>query len=93
MKMVICAVFGCNNDNYKKLDRNKDNCDSNSVKYHRFPQVEDLAKIWVKKSKRANRLDIKTASICSKHFKPEDYNSFGMNHMEEYFLKRILLKK
>ena len=48
MKMVICAVFGCNNDNHKKLDRTKDNCDSNSVKYHRFPQDEELAKIWVK---------------------------------------------
>ena len=46
--MVICAVFGCNNDNHKKLDRNKDNCDSNSVKYHCFPQVKELAKIWDK---------------------------------------------
>ena len=59
MKMVNCAVFGYNNDNHKKLYRNKDNCESNLGKYHRFLLVEDLAKIWVKKYKRANRLNIK----------------------------------
>ena len=46
--MVICTVFGCNNNNHKKLHINKVNYDSNSVKYNRFPQDKELTKIWVK---------------------------------------------
>jgi hypothetical protein len=41
--------------------------------YHVFPKDEHLQKLWVDLCKRKETINVKTARVCSFHFKEEDY--------------------
>lgn len=64
-----CAIGGCNSDNQSKknpLDKN--------IKFHRFPiKNSHLCKRWLHATKREDKINVKTAAVCSKHFLDSDY--------------------
>uniref|UniRef100_A0A6P7HHF7 THAP domain-containing protein 1-like n=1 Tax=Diabrotica virgifera virgifera TaxID=50390 RepID=A0A6P7HHF7_DIAVI len=64
-----CAVCTCNSDNQSK----KNPCDK-SVKFYRFPKDSSLCKQWLHATKRRDKVNVKTAVICSKHFLESDYD-------------------
>ena len=55
-KKKVCAVYGCT----PALNSN--------VKYHSFPKQPNLAKIWLHKCCRKDRVNTETAVICHRHF-------------------------
>lgn len=62
------AIGGCNLDNQsKKNPLNK------NIKFHGFPKNSDLCKQWLHATKREDKINVKTAAICSKHFLDSDY--------------------
>ncbi|XP_050300162.1 THAP domain-containing protein 1-like [Anthonomus grandis grandis] len=63
--MVNCAVLGCKNHT-KKTKGTK-------IKYFRFPKQEDLAKQWVIRCHRGDKINLKNACICSEHFEQDCY--------------------
>ena len=57
--MVLCAVFGCNNDSRR----------SKGVSYFRImSRSDEIQKRWVHFLKRKNYIVTKHSSICSEHF-------------------------
>lgn len=63
-----CAVCKCNSDNQSK----KNPCDK-TIKFYRFPKNSDLYKQWLNATKRKDKVNLKNAVICSKHFLESDY--------------------
>lgn len=61
-----CSVYGCNMDNNAK-----DFC--STISFHSFPNDKTVCKRWVYLCRRKDVFNIKTARICSKHFKPDDF--------------------
>ncbi|CAH1955273.1 unnamed protein product [Acanthoscelides obtectus] len=57
-----CAVVGCNSDNQSKRNPCK------NIKFHSFPQDPNLSKKWLHLTKRKDKVNIKSARVCSKHF-------------------------
>ena len=53
-KARVCALYGCT------PAKNSD------LKYHKFPQNDDLAKVWLHKCRRLDRVNVKIAVICEK---------------------------
>nr|CAH7714512.1 unnamed protein product [Callosobruchus chinensis] len=62
-----CAVVGCNSDNQSKRNPCKD------IKFFHFPKDPNLSKKWLLLSKRKDKVNIKYATVCSKHFCESDY--------------------
>ena len=60
-----CAVFGCDNNN------NSGNIDK--ISYHKFPNDTKMCKQWVFSCRRQDQFNVKTARVCSIHFKAEDF--------------------
>ena len=58
----MCAVFGCNAHNRKK-----------NGKFFRFPKCPKLQRKWLQFCKRADKINLLNARICSKHFSDEDF--------------------
>lgn len=63
-----CAVVGCDSDNQSKRNPCKD------VKFFSFPKDANLSKKWLHLTKREDKVNLKNAVICSKHFCESDYN-------------------
>jgi len=64
--MPNCSVADCGNWRRKKTHLSE-------VIYHNYPKDNDLAKVWLSKTKRADKFNIKNATICSQHFLTNDY--------------------
>lgn len=62
-----CAVVGCDSDNQSKRNPCKD------VKFFSFPKDANLSKNWLHLTKREDKVNVKNAVICSKHFCESDY--------------------
>ena len=60
-----CSVFGC--------DINNNNGNSDEISFHKFPSDAKICKQWVLLCRRKDKLNVKTARVCSKHFKSEDF--------------------
>lgn len=62
-----CAVAKCPNTTYFKVIRKE-------LIHHRFPvKNSTVCKYWVHFCKRSDKINIKTATICSDHFHPDEY--------------------
>ncbi|KAL1489557.1 hypothetical protein ABEB36_013510 [Hypothenemus hampei] len=62
-----CAVFGCNCDNKSKKNP------ISGVKFFHFPKNKDLAKKWLHATGRKDKVNLKNACVCSKHFSESDF--------------------
>nr|CAH7719270.1 unnamed protein product [Callosobruchus chinensis] len=62
-----CAVVACNSDNQFKRNPCKD------INFFHFPKDPNLSKKWLHLSKRKDKVNIKYATVCSKHFCESDY--------------------
>lgn len=62
-----CAVVGCDSDNQSKRNPCKD------IRFFRFPKDHNLSKKWLHLTRRKDKLNVKNAVICSKHFCVGDY--------------------
>ncbi|KAJ8932645.1 hypothetical protein NQ318_002942 [Aromia moschata] len=62
-----CAVVGCDSDNQSKRNPCK------NVKFFSFPKDDNLSKKWLHLTKREDKVNLKNAVICSKHFCESDY--------------------
>jgi len=91
IKMVHCAVFGCNNNNKKtqKFVANK----TSHISYYTFPQDPGLIKEWVVKYYRADKFNAKFARICSIHFCEQDFERNLRNELLNITYARKVLKK
>ena len=63
---MIYAVYGCSNSH-------KNNVEEKTISFYRFPKDPEMSKKWVNVCRRKDYINIKTARICSAHFKPDDY--------------------
>lgn len=63
-----CAVGICTNS-YEKSKQHGLN-----ISFHHFPKVEKIRSIWIKCCNRKDMWNTKTSTICSVHFKQEDFN-------------------
>lgn len=83
----ICAVTECKNTLKSKLER------GTSLIYHRFPvKNPSLCKVWVTKCHRELSFNYKNATICSDHFKPDDYQDDMMNRLLGKFVHQSKLQ-
>lgn len=64
-KMVICAVYGCYSGSTTGSRQ--------GVKFFRFPKDKNTLKKWISACKRKDEVKVKSARVCSKHFKESDY--------------------
>ncbi|XP_047101298.1 uncharacterized protein LOC124720074 [Schistocerca piceifrons] len=58
-----CAVFRCVT-NARKMP---------GVVCHSFPKDEHLRREWIARCRRPDVINVRTARVCSVHFRPEDY--------------------
>jgi hypothetical protein len=59
----------------------------------RFPiKNKSLCKVWVSKCRRADKINVTRATICSAHFRPEDYERDFKNELLGLPLRKILKK-
>ena len=63
---MICAVYGCSSSY-------RNNVEKKTISLYHFPKDPEISKKWVNACKRKDSINIKTARICSFHFKPDDY--------------------
>ncbi|XP_049816425.1 THAP domain-containing protein 2-like [Schistocerca nitens] len=64
LTMPKCAVAVCENYNQKTK--------GSSISYHKFPKDPETCARWVQLC-RSDSINIKNATICSVHFKEDDY--------------------
>ncbi|CAH1112405.1 unnamed protein product [Psylliodes chrysocephalus] len=65
--MASCSVAVCKRNFYnQKLAKER-------ISFFAFPKNDRLQKIWVERCFRKNQFNVKTAKICSVHFKGEDF--------------------
>lgn len=62
-----CAVGACNNSIVKTKHLSK------IVTYFSFPRDENLSNIWVEKCQREKPINPRSSTVCSEHFKEEDF--------------------
>ncbi len=55
----VCAVASCKNPDF--------------VIYHQFPKDKKLQKIWLNACRRQDKVNVRSASICERHFHEEKY--------------------
>ena len=79
--MPTCAVFGCTSGNRQ----------NKNVSMHSFPKEKNILKIWKIRTKRLDTFDVKTARICCKHFREDDYKR-DMRHELMKCKKKYKLK-
>ena len=60
----VCAAYGCNN---------KDGCKNKGISLHMFPKEPTLREQWAFAMKRKGFKPTKYSSVCSLHFRPQDY--------------------
>lgn len=61
-----CSLALCKSDNMcKNFDK--------KVMFFRFPTDPNLQKVWINVCKRKNRINVKYARVCSKHFSEDSY--------------------
>lgn len=75
-----CAIVSCSNN--QQALRKK----GSKIIFHCFPKGNDMVstkmrKEWVKRCKRANTFNTNTASVCSNHFTPDDYERDLQNEL------------
>ncbi|XP_049807075.1 THAP domain-containing protein 2-like [Schistocerca nitens] len=63
--MPNCAVAVCENYNQKTK--------GSSISYHKFPKDPETCARWVQLCRKSDSINIKNATICSVHFKEDDY--------------------
>ncbi|TRY77895.1 hypothetical protein TCAL_08111 [Tigriopus californicus] len=63
-----CSAFGC-------VNRAKKGISSWETSFHCFPQVPELRQKWVHAIRRHNFTPTRWSSICSDHFRDEDFES------------------
>ena len=81
MNNTVCAVAICPSPK------------SSSIVYHRFPKNKDLIKKWIVACKREDKINPKTASICSEHFLPGDYDRDLQNELLGLPIRKLLKKE
>ena len=67
-----CAATGCKSGYYPSDEKDKDS--SMHVSFHKFPSDKDLLSKWLQAIPR-EFTPSKTASLCSKHFRENDFIS------------------
>ena len=80
MPGMRCAVFGCNNSLIETKKKGL------KVIYHRFPQGNNLTSStirneWIRRCKRADKMNPNTSVICSTHFTQQDYERDLQNEL------------
>lgn len=60
-----CAVYGCRSFNEGKKK-------SENISFFAFPKDNNLLKQFLHFCRRADKINVKTARICSAHFKEEE---------------------
>lgn len=63
----VCSVAICKSNSKKAKEKGE------HLMFFTFPKDEKLRKEWVNKCHRQDKFDPKYKRVCSKHFKPEDY--------------------
>ena len=58
--------------------------------YHKFPSDEALQKVWVARCHRKDPINVKTAHICSTHFKSEDFDRDLRNELLQLPPRKLL---
>ena len=80
--MPFCAVINCRSSSRK-----------GGLHFHRFPKNKELSSVWLNFCQQdASRINLKNATICSKHFKKEDYQQENILKAEFYHLNSIKQK-
>ncbi|XP_072389801.1 uncharacterized protein [Diabrotica undecimpunctata] len=64
-----CSVANCKNNFYK----NKKSDSVQQIAFFTFPKNTNLEKIWIMRCCRKDTINIKTARVCSNHFKKDDF--------------------
>ena len=84
--MVWCAVFGCNNNNNKKV---------NGIKHHffSFPKDPQIRKIWIAKCKRTDIFEPENSTICDIHFDTSDFERNLQAELLNLEKFKVFLKK
>ena len=77
-----CAVYGCRNSNVKDKDK--------GISLHTFPKESTLRNKWAFAMNRKGFQPNNSSSVCSVHFKPED---FEVDERNSSHRKRPHLKK
>ncbi|XP_022818985.1 uncharacterized protein LOC111351319 isoform X7 [Spodoptera litura] len=65
--MPFCSVLECKNDSSRK------NRNNGGVSYHRFPDDPIFKEKWINATGRLTWFPTKNSTICSQHFKDEDF--------------------
>ncbi|XP_063850357.1 THAP domain-containing protein 2-like [Scylla paramamosain] len=63
---TTCVAFGCNEQANKKSDP--------SITFHQLPKDPSRRKEWLAAIRRDNYTPGKQARLCSKHFRPDDFD-------------------
>ena len=58
--------------------------------YHNFPRDIELQNLWIQLTKRKDTIKPKTARICSRHFKPEDFERDLKHELLNLPLRKLL---
>lgn len=64
---IVCSVATCKSNSKKAKEEGQ------LLRFFRFPKDPNVRKEWIKKCYRQDKWDAATKRICSKHFKPDDY--------------------
>ncbi len=72
----VCAVAVCPNP-------------QEGVVYHSFPKDAQVQKKWLTLTRRADRVNVVSARICSQHFRPEDYVHDEVSHLYPDIRRRL----
>ncbi|KAL1492367.1 hypothetical protein ABEB36_010625 [Hypothenemus hampei] len=73
-----CVVFGCNSDNQSKKNP------ISGVKFFHFPKDKDLAIKWLYATGRKDKVNLKYACVCSKHFSDSDFKDNLQHRLLNY---------
>ena len=79
-----CAAYGCRNSSVKDEDKDK------GISLHKFPKESTLRNKWAFAMNRKGFQPNNYSSVCSVHFKPED---FEVDERNSSHRKRPHLKK
>ena len=79
----FCVAYGCNN--------NSKECKDKGISLHMFPKDPTLREQWAFAMKRKGFKPTKNSSVCSVHFRPEDFEVDDKSQIRER--KRAHLKK
>lgn len=63
-----CSVAICGNNYYKQKSRGQQ-----QIAFFTFPKDEKLQKLWIMRCHRKDKINIRTARVCSDHFREEDF--------------------